>query len=184
MRQVRFAVVNFAVGNFAEPPGVRVPPARQSTQCVLLVSEKFAEKLEFRVGNFAVNLKRKISHAKLKCHGNPPPPYCNNVLHQEWLAAKPKHGSDNHVTNPGVLQLWVSSGTDIPFSPNQMCSLHIHIHAPPKSTHSWEAHLQKTEPRAGNHKHQLVNLLDPYAPPHTLSLSLIVEEDGVYYITI
>ena len=36
--------------------------------CVLLVCEKFMENPEFRVGNFAVNLKREISHVKLKCH--------------------------------------------------------------------------------------------------------------------
>ena len=49
---------------------------RHSTQCVLcvlVVYEKFAENPEFRVGNFAVNLKRQISHAKLKCHETPPP---------------------------------------------------------------------------------------------------------------
>ena len=42
--------------------------------CVLLVCEKFAENPEFRVGNFAVNLKREISQAKLQCHEIPPPP--------------------------------------------------------------------------------------------------------------
>ena len=47
---------------------------RQSPQCVLLVYKKFAENPEFRLGNFAVNLKREISNAKLKCHENPPPP--------------------------------------------------------------------------------------------------------------
>ena len=33
-----------------------------------------AENLEFRVGHFAVNLKRKNSHTKTKCHENPNPP--------------------------------------------------------------------------------------------------------------
>ena len=66
--------VNFAVGNFAEPHGLSGSCPRQSPQCVLLVCEKFAENPEFRVGNFAVNLKREISHAKLKCHETPPPP--------------------------------------------------------------------------------------------------------------
>ena len=44
---------------------------RQSPQCVLcvlVVYEKFAENPEFRAGNFTVNLKHEISHAKLKCH--------------------------------------------------------------------------------------------------------------------
>ena len=48
---------------------------RQSPQCVLcvlVVYEKFAENPEFRAGNFAVNLKREISHVKLKCHEIPP----------------------------------------------------------------------------------------------------------------
>ena len=74
LRQVKFAVVNFAVGNFAEPPGLSGSCPHQSPQCVLLVCEKLAENPEFRMGNFAVNLKREISHAKLKCHENPPPP--------------------------------------------------------------------------------------------------------------
>ena len=57
----------FAVGDFVEPSRFcAVPPA--SPQCVLLVWEKLAENPEFRVGNFVVNLKREISHAKLKCH--------------------------------------------------------------------------------------------------------------------
>ena len=65
-RQVEFTVVNFAVSECIT--------TRQSPQCVPLVCKKFAENSEFRVGNFAVNLKCEISHAKLKCHGNPPTP--------------------------------------------------------------------------------------------------------------
>ena len=57
------------------PPDFVWYPPRQTPQCVLLVCEKFAENTEFRVGNFAVNLKREISHAKIKCHENPPPLY-------------------------------------------------------------------------------------------------------------
>ena len=37
---------------------------RQSPQRIPLVCEKFAENPEFHVGNFAVNLKREISHTK------------------------------------------------------------------------------------------------------------------------
>ena len=62
-RQVKFAVGNFAVGNFAvgnfaEPPGLSVsPPARvHSVYCW-----------------YARN-SRGTLNAKLKCHGNPPPP--------------------------------------------------------------------------------------------------------------
>ena len=44
----------------------------ESTVCTASV-QKFTENPEFRVGNFAVNLKREISHAKLKCHESPPP---------------------------------------------------------------------------------------------------------------
>ena len=73
LRQVKFAVVNFAVENFVEPPGLSGSCPRQSPQCALLVCEKFMENPEFRVGNFAVNLKREISHANLKCHETPPP---------------------------------------------------------------------------------------------------------------
>ena len=80
-RQVKVAVVNFAVGNSAEPPGFCVVPPRQSPQCVPLVSQKFAEDPEFCVGNFAVNLKSEISHAKLKCHENPPPPVPQCLVH-------------------------------------------------------------------------------------------------------
>ena len=60
---------------------VCVSPPRQSPQCVLcvlVVYEKFAEDPEFRAGNFAGNLKREISHAKLKCHETPPPPCISN----------------------------------------------------------------------------------------------------------
>ena len=46
----------------------------QRPQCVLRVCEKFAENPEFRVGTFAVNLKREIFHAKLKCHKITLPP--------------------------------------------------------------------------------------------------------------
>ena len=60
---------------------MRYPP-RQFPQCALLVCEKFAENPEFRVGNFAVNLKREISHANLKCHENPPPPPVHPCLPQ------------------------------------------------------------------------------------------------------
>ena len=43
------------------------PPRPESTVCIA-ECEKFAENPEQRVGNFAVNLKCEISHAKLKCH--------------------------------------------------------------------------------------------------------------------
>ena len=39
-----------------------------------------AEGPEFRLGNFAVNLKREISHATLKCHQIPPPPLYVQIL--------------------------------------------------------------------------------------------------------
>ena len=61
-------------GEFCGPPWILCGIRRQSPQCVLLVCEKFAENPEFRVGNFVVNLKGEISHAKLKCHEIPPPP--------------------------------------------------------------------------------------------------------------
>jgi hypothetical protein len=63
----------FRCGKFRGAPWVLCGTPRQSPQCVLLVCEKFAENPEFRVGNFAVNLKREVSHAKLKCHEHPPP---------------------------------------------------------------------------------------------------------------
>ena len=72
-RQVKFAVANFAVGNFTGPHGLSVVPPRQSPQCGLLVCEKFAENPEFRVGNFAVNVKREIEMPR---NPPPPPPYC------------------------------------------------------------------------------------------------------------
>ena len=56
---------------------------------MLLVCEKFAENPEFRVGNFVVNLKREISHAKSKCHGIWPPTVMHGVFclirNVEWL---------------------------------------------------------------------------------------------------
>ena len=73
MGQVKLAVVNFAL--------VECIITRQSPQCVPLVYEKFAENPEFCVENFAVNLKRELFHAKLKCHENPPL-YLFFVLHQ------------------------------------------------------------------------------------------------------
>ena len=54
------------------PPPPRVYHTRPKPQCVLCA--KFGENPEFRVGNFAVNLKREISHAKLKCHETPTHP--------------------------------------------------------------------------------------------------------------
>ena len=77
--QVKFAVVNFAVRNFAEPPWILSGTPCESPQCVPLVCEKFVENPEFRGGNFAVNLKHEISHAKLKCATNPPPPLCSTL---------------------------------------------------------------------------------------------------------
>ena len=49
-------------------PWILCGTPHQSPQCVLVVCEKFAENPEFRVGNFAINLKRQISHTNLKCH--------------------------------------------------------------------------------------------------------------------
>ena len=71
-RQVKFAVVNFAVGNFVEPPGFCVvPPARvHNLYCWCARNSRSPE---FCVGNFAVSLKREISHAKVECHEIPPP---------------------------------------------------------------------------------------------------------------
>ena len=65
----------FRLRNFAEPHVLIGSRPCQSPQCALLVCEQFAENPEFHVGNFAVNLKREISHAKLKCHEIPPPLY-------------------------------------------------------------------------------------------------------------
>ena len=64
----------FRCRKFRGAPWSQSLTPRQSPQCVLLVCEKFAENTEFRVGNFAVNVKREISRAKLKCHEIPPPP--------------------------------------------------------------------------------------------------------------
>ena len=72
-RQVKFAVVN-SLWEISQSPLVECITTRQSPQCVPLVCDKFTENPEFRMGNFAGNLKREISHAKLKCHENPPPP--------------------------------------------------------------------------------------------------------------
>ena len=54
-------------------PRVECITPRQSPPCVPLVCENFAENPEFRGGNFAVNLKREISRAKVKCHETPSP---------------------------------------------------------------------------------------------------------------
>ena len=64
----------FRCGKFRGAPWIWCITPRQSPQSAPLVCEKFAENPEFCVGNFAVNLKREISHAKLKCHDIPPPP--------------------------------------------------------------------------------------------------------------
>ena len=66
----------FCCGKFRGAPWVEYITPRQSPHCALLVCEQFAENPEFRVGNFAVNLKRDISHAKLKRHEPPPPRMC------------------------------------------------------------------------------------------------------------
>ena len=68
-RQVKFAVVNFAEGHFAEPPGFCVvPPTRAHSVC-----EKFAEDPEFGVGTFAVNFETQNSPREIKAPRNPPP---------------------------------------------------------------------------------------------------------------
>ena len=51
----------FRCGKFCGAPWILCGTPRQSPQCVLLLCEKFVENPEFRVGNFAVNLKREIS---------------------------------------------------------------------------------------------------------------------------
>ena len=57
--------------------------------CTAGVCEKFAENPEFRVGNFAVDLKREISHAKLKCHENfAPPVVCFDSLSEFFCLSK------------------------------------------------------------------------------------------------
>ena len=58
----------FRCGKFRGAPWILCGAPRQSPQCVLPVCQKFAENPEFRVGNFAVNLKREI-----KVPRNPPP---------------------------------------------------------------------------------------------------------------
>ena len=63
----------FRCGKFRGAPWMLCITTRQSPQCGPLVCEKFAENPEFRMGNFAVKLKREISHAKLKYHEPPPP---------------------------------------------------------------------------------------------------------------
>ena len=65
----------FRCGKFRRAVCILCGTPRQSPECVPLVCEKFAEDPEFRMGNFAVNVKREISHAKLKCHEIPPPLY-------------------------------------------------------------------------------------------------------------
>ena len=66
--------VTFAAVKFRGAPWMLCITPRQSPQCVLPVCEKFAENPEPRVGNFAVDLNREISHVKFKCHK--PPPLC------------------------------------------------------------------------------------------------------------
>ena len=63
-------------------PWILCGTPRQSPQCALLVCEKFAENPEFRVGNFAVNLKREISREIKVPH--PPPPVWGSIT--QWGA--------------------------------------------------------------------------------------------------
>ena len=67
-----FRTKSIRCGKFRGALWILCGAPRQSPQCVVPVCEKFAENLECRVGNFAVNLNREISHAKLKCHEIPP----------------------------------------------------------------------------------------------------------------
>ena len=69
-----FRAKSNSLWEISRTPPVECITPRQSSQCVLLVYQNVAENPEFRVGNFAGNLKREISHAKLKCHETPPPP--------------------------------------------------------------------------------------------------------------
>ena len=70
-RQVTFAVVSFAVKNFAEPLDFVWYPPPESTMCTAGVRELRGAP-GFCVGNVAVTLNCEISHAKSKSHENPP----------------------------------------------------------------------------------------------------------------
>ena len=52
-----FCAKSKSLWEISRSPRVECITTRQSPQCVLLVREKFKENPEFRVGNFAVNLK-------------------------------------------------------------------------------------------------------------------------------
>ena len=87
-RQVKFAAVNFAVGNFAEHPTRVYHPPPESTVCTA------GTRNSQRTLNFAWEISRSISYAKLKCHENPPPPCTTEAprLSQLVLTAKVTRG--------------------------------------------------------------------------------------------
>ena len=86
-RQVKFAVVNFAAGKFAEAAGCCVANFADTPRNVavyralqarwsLATGANFAEDPRFRgfcVGNFAADSKREVSHTKLTAPEIPPP---------------------------------------------------------------------------------------------------------------
>ena len=64
----------FRCPKFCGAPWILCITPHRSPEYLLLVCGKVAETPRFRVGNFAANLKRKISHVKLKCRKPPAPP--------------------------------------------------------------------------------------------------------------
>ena len=83
--QIKFAVVNFAAGNFTEAPGFWVVKFADSPRNVVIcralqprwslaTGANFAEEAGFCMENFAAHLKRELSHTNLTAPETPAPP--------------------------------------------------------------------------------------------------------------
>ena len=72
-RRVRFAVVNFAVGNFAEPLDFVWYPPPESTMCTASVREIRGEPGISR-GKFRVQFETRNFPREIKVPRTPPPP--------------------------------------------------------------------------------------------------------------
>ena len=77
LRQPKFAVVNFAMGNFAEPPGLSGSCPRQSPQCVLVCTASVREihgQPGISRGKFRGQFETQNFPCEIKVPRNPPPP--------------------------------------------------------------------------------------------------------------
>ena len=133
--QIKFAVANFAAGNFAESPGFCVVNFADTPRNVVVcgalqgrwsvaTGANFAE--GFCVGNFAANLRREIYNTKLTAPEIPPPPlrWCGSTLWRwvMFLPNGPCYAVESGVANAGA--------------PARLCAPPVRMRVPVRATHN------------------------------------------------